>query len=350
MHSHIKTIRQVVFATTLATGIGTAVAQPAETADAALRRGQAALKAGRVPEACQAFEVSDRVEPNLDTKFALASCYEQDGKLATAARLYLRIAEDDQRPARRKEAADKADKLQTKAPRLRFAINPRPEGLSIEVDGAKVATTGDVRVDLGPHTVVATAPGFEGKASVAIDRPGKIVDVIIRMQPKQDAAPPPAPAPVAPAPAPVAPIPQPAITPPPASPVETQPAPMAASTAETSEGGGNHRRRNGFLVGGAGLGLAVGSAVLMGLAASKFSDESDLCPNATCANSLDLKRADALLSNGKTMRGIGIGLGAGGVALIAVGTYLLATSGGHADHVSVQMTRDSGGLAYTGQF
>lgn len=346
-----KSIRHLVFATALATSVGTVGAQPAETADAAMRRGQAALKAGRVPEACLAFEVSDRIEPNLDTKFALASCYEQDGKLATAARVYLRIAEDDQRAARRKEAADKADKLQAKTPRLRFAINPRPDGLSIEVDGVKVATTGDVRVDLGPHTVVATAPGFEGKASVAIDRPGKLVDVIIRMQPKQDAAPTPAPAPVAPAPAPAAPpVAQPAITPPPTAPIEMHTSTMPAPAGEASEGSGNHRRRNGFLIGGAGLGLAVGSAVLLGLASSKFSDERDLCPNATCANAQDLARANALLSNGKTMRGVGIGLGVGGVALIAVGTYLLATSSGHADHVSVQMTRDSGGLAYTGQF
>lgn len=348
-YPYTKSIRQLVFATTLATGIGTAGAQPAETADAAMRRGQAALKAGRVPEACQAFEVSDRIEPNLDTKFALASCYEQDGKLATAARLYLRIAEDDQRAARRKDAADKADKLQAKAPRLRFAINPRPDGLSIEVDGAKVATTGDVRVDLGPHTVVATAPGFEGKASVAIDRPGKLVDVIIRMQPTA------APAPVKTPPAAQEPAPAPAASraplpaaPAPAESLPAAPAPVTSN--ETSSSGGNHRRRNGFLIGGAGLGLAVGSAVLLGLAASKFSDERDLCPNATCANAQDLARADALLSNGKTMRGIGIGLGAGGVALIAVGTYLLATSSGHTDRVSVQFTRDSGGLAYTGQF
>ena len=58
-----------------------------ETAAAAFKRGQAALKAKQVHEACDAFTTSERLEPKLETELALADCYGQDGKLATAARI-----------------------------------------------------------------------------------------------------------------------------------------------------------------------------------------------------------------------------------------------------------------------
>lgn len=342
-----RKIAKLLFVASLGAG-STALAQPAETADAAWRRGHTLLKSGRIHEACQAFEASDRIEANTVTKIDLATCYEQDGKLMSASRLYRHLAGED--PKRAKGFADKADKLEAKAPKLRFAINPRPDGLKIQVDGVDVPTTGDVRVDIGPHKVVATAPGYEGQASAAIDRPGRTVDVILRMQPKAEpiAAPKP-PAAQEPAPAPAtSPTPLPA-APAPAAPLPAAPPPLVTN-AEAAPSHGDHRRRNGYLIGAAGLGLAAGSAVLLGLAASKFSDERDLCPNATCANATDLARADALLSNGKTMRGVGIGLGIGGVALLAVGTYLLLTPSEHADRVSIQVTSGGGAIGYSGKF
>lgn len=348
--SNTTTLRTFLFAAVLISDIGAAIAQPTETSDAAMRRGQAALKAGKIHEACQAFETSNRIEPNLDTGLSLAACYEQDGQLITAARLYEQLASEDHRPKRKQASREKAILLEAKAPRLRFAINPRPDGLTIEVDGVKVATTGDVRVDLGPHNVVAVAPGFGGHASVAIDHPGVILDVIIRMQPKVAAAPVLAATTPLPTRAAAALVSPPAAVPTPSPPTPPQRAALTPLAGEPTASGGNHRQRNGLLIGGAGVGLAVGSAVLFGLAASKFSAEHHLCANAKCGNEFDLARAKALLSNGKTMRAVGIGVGVGGLALIAVGTYLLATPGGHAEHVSFQVSHDGGGMAYVGQF
>lgn len=339
---HASRFATVVLLTALGGGI--AFAEPEETADAAWRRGHSLLKAGRVHEACQAFEASERIEPSTVTKIDLATCYEQDGALMSASNLYRKLAGED--PKRSKSFSDKADKLEAKAPKLRFAINPRPEGLKIQVDGVAVPTTGDVRVDIGPHKIVATAPGYEGHASAAIDRPGRTVDVIIRMQPKAEAAVPLAAQEPASAPAAVRePLPA---TPAPAAQLPAAPPPV--TTVEAAPSGGDHRRRNGLLLGAAGLGLGVGSAVMLGLASSKFSDERELCPNATCANATDLARADALLSNGKTLRGIGIGVGIGGVALLAVGTYLVLTPNKHAERISVQLTPSGGAIGYSGQF
>src|SRR6185503_2100761 len=65
-----------------------AVAWADESAAESYKRGRAELKAGRIHEACRAFETSLKLEAKLDTEIALAGCYEQDGKPLSAAKLY----------------------------------------------------------------------------------------------------------------------------------------------------------------------------------------------------------------------------------------------------------------------
>ena len=66
-----------------------------ETADEAFARGQSALKSGRVHQACEAFEASEKLEAKVDTEGSLAVCYEQDGKPVAAAKLYRGIVDKD---------------------------------------------------------------------------------------------------------------------------------------------------------------------------------------------------------------------------------------------------------------
>src|SRR5262252_8503741 len=161
----------------------------ADDADSAFQRGQAAMKAGRVHEACDAFAKSEQLAARGETELALAACYEQDGKPASAAKMYRAAGQ-----------AAKAAKLEARAPKLRFAISPTVPGVIVKVDGVVVSATEDALVDTGPHEVIATAPGFAGHASAPVDREKAILDVIVRMEPVAEAAPA-APAP-APAPAP----------------------------------------------------------------------------------------------------------------------------------------------------
>src|SRR5580704_6862188 len=149
---------RLVIATTLLARAGIGSADPNDTAESAFARGQAALKAGRIHQACDAYETSDKLAARIETEQSLASCYEQDGKPMAAARLYRSLADKDGNADRRKTSLAKADKLEAKAPRLRFEINPMPAGLIVKVDGAEVSSTADVPVDVGPHEVVATAP------------------------------------------------------------------------------------------------------------------------------------------------------------------------------------------------
>jgi hypothetical protein len=322
-----------------------AAADSGETADQALKRGQAAYKAGRVHEACDAYATSDKLAASLDTEMMLASCYEEDGKPIAAAKLYRSLADKDGNADRKRASKAKAAKLEAKAPRLRFAINPNPAGLVVKVDGVEVSPTEDVMVDVGPHEVTATAPGYAGHASAPVDRDHAIIDVILRMQPRADATPPPAPAPaISASPS------QPTETPAPA-PMSSPPAAPMAATPEHDDGTApNHRKRNGIIGAAVGAGVLIVSGVMYGLAESKFDDEHTLCPDSKCANNTDLAKASSLLSDARTYRDIGIGTSIGGGLLLIAGGYLLLTPHHDDSHVTLSIGHDGAGMAYTGQF
>lgn len=302
----------------------------ADDARAAFDRGQAALKAGRIHEACDAFAASEKLSPSVETETRLADCYERDGKPVSAARLYRKLAESDPSTDRRRAASAKAAKLEARAPKLRFAINPLPAGIVVEVDGEIVAHTEDVLVDTGPHEVIATAPGYEGRASAPVDREGAILDVIVRMEPVAEPAPAPAP------------------LPPPATPPTREPAPVRAETSErmlTKTTG--HRRRNGIIIGAVGLGVLVGAGVTFGLGEAKLDDYRTLCPAARCGSDAELAKANSLISDARTLRGVSLGMGIGGGVLLAAGTYLVLTG---SSHVAVQADATGASVAYTARF
>ena len=321
-------IRSISILTILASA-SLASAGPDDTATAAAQHGRAAWKAGRIHEACEAFEQSDRLAASVEIELHLASCYEQDGRPASAARLYRAVAAKDR--AKRASSLAKAAQLEARAPRLHLAIQPMPPGLVVKIDGIEVPASEDAPVDTGPHEIVATAPGYEGHASAPVDRERAVVNVTISMEPRREPAPPPAPAPVVEAQAPAR-----AAAPPPVEPA----APIAA----------DHRKRNGLVVGAGGLGLLVGAAIAFEAASSRFDDAARLCPASTCANDTDLAKGKSLLSDGHTLRGVSIGMGLGGVALLAAGGYLLLASHREETHVSIHVDHSGAGVAYGARF
>jgi hypothetical protein len=56
------------------------------------RQGRDLLAAGKVAEACSAFEESQKLEPAVTTLFNLAGCREKLGQFATAWGLFLDTA------------------------------------------------------------------------------------------------------------------------------------------------------------------------------------------------------------------------------------------------------------------
>jgi hypothetical protein len=319
-----------LFAGTLALAATTRA--EAESASDAYQRGQSAMKAGKVHEACQAFAASEQLEPKVDTELALASCDEQDGKPVAAAKLYRQLAQNDSNMDRRKTSASKASALEAKAPKLRITVSQRPDGLVIKVDGVEVPSTGDVMVDAGPHEVVASAPGFEGHASAAVDRDRAIVDVIVRLEPK--AEPPPTPTPV------------PTTT----TTTTTTTTSMTPAPTVVVTGHADNRKRNGVIVGAAGVVLIVGAAILTAEAYSQFNDESSLCPHSRCADQTALNQAHSDLSNGHDYRDIGYPMGIVGIAAVGFGAYLLFSGHSESQPVALDVGHDHAGLSFTSHF
>src|SRR4029078_4649256 len=58
----------------------------AAQADHLFRKGSRLLAQKKYPDACAAFEASDRLDPGIGAKLNVARCYQEWGKLATAWR------------------------------------------------------------------------------------------------------------------------------------------------------------------------------------------------------------------------------------------------------------------------
>jgi hypothetical protein len=336
-----------LFATALLlTHAAAATAQPNETADGAFQRGHTAFKAGRIHEACQAYEASEKLAERVETELALADCYEQDGKLVSAARTYRVASTHDTDPSRGQKTIAKAVKLEARAAKLRLALTSRPVGLVVKVDGV-VVTNDEVPVDTGPHEVIATAPGFAGHASAPVDREKQILDVVVRLEPQADTAAPPATP----------------VTPPPAGPAPAAPPPLmvdqaavstttTVSATATVEPTNEHAwRPYGYIVAAGGVALVIATIATYSVSDTKFNDVTRLCPNATCPSSADLSEATSAQSDGHTLRGASIGMGIGAVVLLGAGGYLIfAPHSSTESHVSFNVDRTGGSLAFKTRF
>lgn len=147
----------------------TVVAAPADAAPPRSRgaqlfeEGRDLLSRGRVAEACARLEESDAVDPGVGTVGLLATCWERQGKLASAWRAYLDTAQ---------RAAAAGDDRQAYAAERAAALEPRLPRVVLTVRGAAQAkvTLGGRALDpdeLGVPTFVD--PGLTVAEAVATD-------------------------------------------------------------------------------------------------------------------------------------------------------------------------------------
>jgi hypothetical protein len=149
-----------------------ALAQPAGAqAEVLFRQGRDLTAAGKVAEACSAFEESQKLEPAVTTLLNLAGCREKLGQIATAWGLFLdavrqtRSVSDPAAQQLHDIAQVRAQKLEPRVSRLTINVPQRSQ-----VDGLEI-TRGKERVDPGlwnralpidggSYTITARAPGM----------------------------------------------------------------------------------------------------------------------------------------------------------------------------------------------
>ena len=131
------------------------------------QEGRMLMAAGRIAEACQKLEESQRLDPGGGTLLNLALCHEQEGRLARSWGEFKEaasVARRDGRRDRESEAATHINALEPRLSRLTIVVpaGSQVEGLVIERDGHEVgpgAWSMAIPVDGGAHVVRATALG-----------------------------------------------------------------------------------------------------------------------------------------------------------------------------------------------
>ncbi len=247
--------------------------------------------------ACTAFEQSQAADPAIGTQLNIALCYEQWGHVAAAYRAYVeadRVAtakKDD----RAKGAHKKVDELGPKVPRVTLALPPDVDAsASVSLDGAEVPRDKlgtEQLVEVGPHQVEGRVVGKPAQVTPFEVAAGQTLRVVVAV-PKPEVV----------------------VVPPP--PVRLPPPPPPP-------------RPHGRLYGGIALtgvgAIAVGVSALVGLGArSAYGDAIASCPLLQCTTTAAFDATHDARSRANQMTFVA----GGGVALAAVGVYLIATSHG----------------------
>jgi len=317
-------------------------AQTAE-ADVLFREGKKLLRLGKIAEACEKLDASERLESSVGTLLNLADCRERNHQLATAWATFRKtvVAAKNARDGKREKEARRREKLL--APRLSSLRINVPE--ASRVDGLTIARNGvgleralwdqSVPVDGGGYDLVASADGYlPWTQHVQIDREAQVVELDV---PKLS------PAPAAPEPPPVRAA---------AAPRPGQPAAAVHDDDDHDDAAPRDSPRPSRLTGtrGVAIGLAaVGAAgialgITYGLRGRDREQRSDaLCPTSTCddANALSLNsdaRHDARIAN--------IGFAAGG-GLFAAAVVVWIVGG---PRVAPVVARDHVGVALAGRW
>ncbi len=177
---------------------GVAYGQPSDsTTEAQAQRlfdeGRALMEQGRYSEACPKLLASERLSSSGGTLLNLASCYEKEGKLASAWARFREAAARAaaaNKPDIEKHANERALALAPQLSTLTITVPPASDvpGLVVKRDGALVergAWGSALPVDAGTYAIEASAPGharFESRIVVkgGADRESIVVPVLER--------------------------------------------------------------------------------------------------------------------------------------------------------------------------
>ncbi len=288
-----------------------ATAQFNPEAEKLFRDGKDLMKQKKFAEACDAFDASQKLDPNLATLMSLADCREKNGQLVTAWGLFVQ--------AESRAQGEGLDKLAETARKRSNALEARYSVITIQVPpasriaGLTIVRAGksvdpavwnkEVPLDGGSYELIASAPGRKTwtRTVVVPTQNGKI-DVAVPVLEAQGAVRPPPPEPP--------PKPTPVVEPPP--PQDPIPAPAAPRDDEPRSG----KRQVAITVTVITVGLLAAGAFAGYQAKSLDQNSIDECPPANCSIEAAM-RAEGL--NGKARKAAlaaNILLGAGAIGIV----------------------------------
>ena len=249
-------------------------------AEAIFQDAKAALKRGKIDEACEKFRESNRLDPAVGTLYNLADCEERRGRIGTAWALFVEARNKLETTDERKgEVDNRIVALEPRLSRLVVRIAKKaPAGTHVTRDGVALgnASIGTAMVvDPGKRQIVAEAPGHEPRRFSVDVAEAKTREITV---------------------------------------VPGANLPEAPSDAD-DEGMSLHPIGLTLLgVGFAGMGVGIGLGVA---AKGDYDDAEPLCPGNVCDATGFEQRRDAI-----TLSHVGTGLFFGGLGLAVVGGIL----------------------------
>jgi hypothetical protein len=303
-------------------------AQASPEAEKLFRDGRQLEQAGKLGEACAAFEASEKVEHNIATVLNLANCREKNQQLAAAWALFLAAESqtrgDPAKAAMNATAKTRAAALESRLSYLTINVpdDSRVPDLAVTRDGETVDPAEwnrAIPVDGGDHVIAGRAPGHESwstKVTVgptldkqAVEVP-KFKELPKLAHPEVDA------------------------------PLDAQPppAPMFSTQRYVSIGVG----------GVAVVGVAV--AIGLGLSANSLRDQAiSTCPPSACsvANAMTATATNATAHSRAIDADVAYGVG-GAAAVAAIALWL--TGAPESPPRIMPTTGSAVGLAFTGSF
>jgi hypothetical protein len=257
---------------------------------------------GKYAEACPKFAESNRLDRGAGTLIHLGDCYEKNKQTASAWATYKEAASAAQALGRKdweKLASQRASALEAKLAHLTIKVDKANDKMEVTRDGTSVSQASfnlPIPVDVGPHTVEATAAGHTSfRTTAMVSKDGESVEVSIpKLEPET-----------------------------PATSTPTPPPPTTTTGPKAEAGTGSGQRTIGFIVGGVGVAGVAAGAITGLMAMGKSSDAK-----ATCASDGPCASRDAVdaSESAKTLGLVStIGFIAGGVG-VAAGAALIFTA------------------------
>ena len=303
-------------------------------AEAAFRQGRDLMGKGEFAAACMAFRSSEQLDPQLGTQYNLGLCYEKAGMYASAWGELTDLAARDSNAARKKDANQRAAKLEKRLVKLLIVVREATAGLTVTRDGKDVTPLVGVAtpVDPGTSAIAAVAPGFDrfeietslvGEGTtVTVEIPALNRSPVVEPEPVPDR------------------VPDPIMLPPPV--VDRDP--------------GKGRRRLGIIIGAAGVVALGGGATFAMMANSASQDARDTCGGDVADCRGDVAAAQDQMDDASTKATIAnIGLGVGAAAVVT-GVILYVTAADRLPSADERTTllptvsRSHLGLAFGGHF
>lgn len=164
--------------------VGTANAQSAE-AEVTFTEGDKLMSEGKLAQACDAFEASNRLESRAGTLIRLGQCREQNHQLASAWLAYKDSLTRAKDPKKVAVAKAKVAELEPKVSSLTITVAPenKLETVAVTRNGRPVdpaVWSRAIPTDGGDYVIVGSAPGYaEWKTKVTVPNEGGKIQVTV---------------------------------------------------------------------------------------------------------------------------------------------------------------------------